>query len=263
MPMKKYILLFCLWSFTSTTSPKAQTPLNLSPALCIAIAQRNTEQIQWFLKHEDFSNIQREMDGNSPLMEAIIALGEKLMEMETASLAKELSNPKNLAADFRSFLRSVIVSLIIAVSASEIQNNIERINNEENHAPITILQSVARSFLPVISRSAYIWCGYSILDYGIVMGQKNPPDQSTPESNAIEKYKKTIEVLLSTSTIDVNQMNHHGESALSLIRQFKDKIKSGQLKIIIYQIEQALLGEGAYNHTSSYNHIQNYAQETY
>jgi hypothetical protein len=261
--MKKYILLFCLWSLVSTALPKVQPSLHVSPALYLAIAQGNTQQIQWLLNRDASGKIHPDMDGNSPLMEAIIALGEKLMEMETASLAKELSNPKHLTDDFRSFLRSIIVSLIIAVSASEIQSNIERINNEENHAPITMLQSIARSFLPVIARSAYIWCGYSILDYGIIMGQKNPPNQSTPESSPIEKYKETIDVLLATPTIDINQVNHHGESALSLIRQLKDKIKSGQLKIIIYEIEQMLLHEGAYNYPNSHSQVQNYAQETY
>ncbi len=208
-------------------------------------------------------NIQRDFDGNSPLMEAIIALGEKLMEMETATIAQELSNPKHMSDDFRSFLRSFIVSLIIAVSASEIQNNLEKINNDENHTSITILQSVARSFLPVISRSAYIWCAYSILDYGIILGQKNPQNQSSSESNSIEKYKKTIEILLSNPDIDVNQANQHGESALGLIHHLKDKIKSGQLKIILYQIEQTLLAKGAYNPSDVYSHVQNYAQETY
>lgn len=254
--MKKYFLLFCLYSLVSIPLTNALKN-NSHTALFIAIAQGNTKQIDKILNDEVSINLHRDFDGNSPLMEAILALGEKLMEIEAESLANDISNPKNLKNDFRSFLRSFFVSLVIGISASEIENNIEKINNDDDHAVITILQSVAKSFLPVIARSAYIWCAYSILDYGILTGQKNSSNQSNPESNAIEKYKKNIDLLIAKHTINVNQVNQYGESALSMLYHYKNQLKTRELTIILYQIEQALLSEGAHSFSNSYSHAQN------
>jgi len=256
--MKKYILLFCLYSLLSTAFDQIQTPSNLYDALFIAIVQGDTLLVERILNHGFLPNIQREIEGNSPLMEAIITLGEKLIEMEMQSLSQDFSDPKNIPDDFRSFLRTFIVSLIIGASSGEIQANIERINNENNHIVITLLQSIAGSFLPVISRSAYAWCLYSLLDYGIATGQKNSTNQSNPESDTIEKYKKTIDLLLSKPTIDVNVVNNKGESALSLVHKYKNKIKTVHLKLIFYQIEQALLKEGAQNSISNYSNARGY-----
>jgi len=263
MSMQKQITLFCLCSFILTVLPKTTMSSDPADALFIAIAQGKAKQVKKILDHGVSINIQRDpFDGNTPLMEAIIAIGEKLLEMETATLAKELSNPKHMADDFRSFLRSAIISLIIGVSASEIHSNIERIHNEDDDTAITLLQSLARAFLPVISRSAYIWCAYSILDYGILIGQKPPENESDSQPDGIEKFKKTIDILLANPALNINQANHHGQSALSLIRFYKDKIKTEQLKIMLYQLEQRLLSEGAYSYQNAHSHAQNYVQKT-
>lgn len=261
--MQKNFILFFLCSLLSNTYTKTQILPHSSDALFIAISQGNTREVKRLLNHMNLVNIPREQEGNSPLMEAIIALGEKLIEMETQSISEGISDPKNITDDFRAFLRTFIVSLIIGVSASEIQSNIEKIDNVDNSALITLLQSLSNSFLPVVSRSAYIWCAYSLLDYGIAVGQKNAQNQSNIDPNAIDKYKKTINMLLSKPTIDVNQINNHGESALSLIREYKHKVKSGQLKIILYQIEQALLSEGAHMFSDPNINVQNYVHKTY
>lgn len=249
----------CLYSLVLTAFPKTKLAPDSSKALFLAIAQGNAHYVDQLLKHSISANIQREDNGNSPLIEAIITLGEKLIEMETQILAQDLADPKNITDDFRSFLRSFIVSLIIGVSASEIQTNVQRINNKTNNNPfIALLQSLSNSFLPVISRSAFVWCAYSLLDYGIATGQKNTQNQSNNGSSALERYKKTIDVLLSKPTINVNHINNHGESALSLVRLYKNKVKTSQLKIILYHIEQALIHEGAHSCTNHYNYIQNY-----
>lgn len=253
MLMQKYIMLLLLCSSLSITFPKIKPIPHSSNALFFAIAQGNARYTTYLLNQNVSPNVQREGSENSPLMEAIIMLGEKLIEMETQILSQEIADPKNINDDFRSFLRSFIVSLIIGISASEIQNNLEKINNDVHNPLIGVLQSLSHSFLPVISRSAYIWCAYSLLDYGIASGQKNQ-NQSNNGSNVIEKYKKTIDVLLSNPTIDINHVNNHGETALSLVRYYKSKIKSVSLKIMLYQLERALINEGAQHYPEYYGH---------
>lgn len=248
-------MLILLYSSLIITIPRNQFSSNSPSALLTAIAQGNAHYTTYLLNHNVSAAIQREGSENSPLMEAIIALGEKLIEMETQIISQEIADPKNLQDDFRSFLRTFIVSLIIGVSASEIQNNLEKINNDNHNPLIGVLQSLSHSFLPVISRSAYIWCAYSLLDYGIASGQKNAQNQSNNGSSAIEKYKKTVDTLLSNPTIDVNHINNHGETALSLVRYYKSKIKSVQLKIMLYQLERALINEGAHHYPQYYEHI--------
>lgn len=260
--MKKYTIFFCLCAVFITIFPENQITPTSSGSLFVAIVQGDVKQVEFILNCGVPINIQRDVDGNSPLMEAIIALGEKLMEIETQYLAKELADAKHLSDDFRSFLRSFVVYLIIGLASSEMHSNIKEIPNDDHAAFITSLQSLSNSFFPVISRSAYMWCAYSLLDYGIATGQKNLKDQSDTKQNSVENYKKTIEILLSSPAININQTNHRGESALVLIRRYKGKIKTGSLKVILYQIEQILLHEGTYGCPDADNNEQNYSQKT-
>lgn len=261
--MKKYIILVCCCVISLFSFAKNQILSSDPIDLFIAIAQGNAQQVEFILNHETETDIaiQRDGEGNSPLMEAIIALGEKLMEIEAEALAKELPGPSHMTNDFRSFLRSFMTALIVAISTSEIQTNVQSINNDQNSQVITLLKSITNAFFPVLSRGAYIWCAYALIDYGIATGQKKPHGQSGTNSGEIEKYTKTIDLLLARP-IDIHHINYQGESALSLIRHYKNKLKMSQLKIILYQIEQALLKEGAHPGQDVYNHVQNYSQKT-
>jgi hypothetical protein len=184
----------------------------------------------------------KRLGSNTPLMEAIISLGETLLEVETQAITSDLADPSNLSNDFRSFLRNFIVAFIIGLCCTQIESNIKNAIAQNNNGVLATIHPISEALLPVIARGAWLWCVYSILDYIIVARKMNINQLVDIED--IEELTHTIRILISKSNT-INYINEQGQSALSLVRLYTKKVQTSACKTFLCRLEDKLINHGA------------------
>lgn len=238
MKQMLYIIIFFLVFHSCTQS------IIKDSQLFIAVAQGNYKKVEQLLNKGVSINTIRPYNGNTPLMEAIKEIGQALIEIEASSVLGRLSEAGNLTDDFRSFFRKFVVSCLLAYASHTIHdefNKDDEQGNINNSPTFLMIKRLINAFLPAIEKAALMWCIYAFLDYGIAVGRHPKDENAFFENNQVNQLRQTIQKLLEKHNIDISHTNNNGESALTLIRSFQEKLKHRSCKLVLYQIEQVLL----------------------
>lgn len=238
-----YLILLCLTIHTPTHARN----ISKNGLLFIAIAQGKYKKAAHLLKLGADINATRDVDGNTPLMEAIKEIGQALIEIEASSVMGRLSEAGNLTDDVRVFFRKFFVSLMLAYFCNNTRQELNR-QDDTNQPVLTLVKNLVNSFFPTVEQAAIMWCIYSFIDYAIAVG-RHPADQNhllEENTHHVNDLNQTIRMLLAKYNIDLNYKNYDGESALNLIQTYKKYLKHHSSKLILYQIEQILLDNGAH-----------------